>query len=697
MTMLEHTFAELVDIQKLQKSMDYFYQAFGLPSAVVDPDEKVLVAAGWIDICTKFHRTNPLTSERCRESDAYIKTHLHEGDYVTYRCRNGLSETAFPLVIGGMHIATFFFGQFFFDDQLLDEDYFRKQAEDAGFDVESYLEAYRQIPKFSRNEIDSIVAYYKVIADIMIDIGTNNLRLLREIDERKLVEKSLRDTYDIITKSPAVAIKWKNEKNWPLAFVSDNVERLTEYKAEAFKSGSITYIQIVHPEDTEQIRAEVAKNSEDPSISRFSHQPYRIITKSGKIKWLDDITDIQRNSDGEITHYQGIIIDITDRVLLEEQLRQSQKIESIGRLAGGIAHDFNNILTAIIGNVELIMMDMDSESGFFSEIQEIKDCAHRAADLTRQLLAFSRRQIIEPKVLDLNKTIRDFEKMLIRLIGEDIEYTTKLTEDIWPVKVDVGQIEQVITNLAVNARDAMPQGGKLLIETANVHLNGEDISSQGISISGDYVMLAVSDNGVGIPTSVKSKIFDPFFTTKEKGKGTGLGLSTCFGIVKQNNGHISVYSEPGFGTTIKIYLQSTEKTSTISGENEAPADTISGHETILLAEDEKTVRDMITKILTKSGYTVIEAQNGADALETAKNYPGRIDLLITDVIMPQTGGRELANNISEICSGIKILFISGYTDDAIVHHGILEEGINFLQKPFSKHSLLKKIADVFSN
>ncbi len=408
-----------------------------------------------------------------------------------------------------------------------------------------------------------------------------------------------------------------------------------------------------------------------------------------------------RDVDGRITGIHATIRDVSEHKRVEkemadlqEQLRQSQKIEAIGQLAGGIAHDFNNLLTVIKGYAQLSLLDLKENNPLWENIQEIQKATQRATDLTRQLLAFSRRQILDPKVLDLNSLLRDTEKMLRRMIGEDIELVTLLSEDLGRVKIDPGQIEQVILNLAVNARDAMPSGGKLRIETANVESEeGYALTHLGV-IPGHYVRLSVSDTGVGMSREVQEKAFDPFFTTKEKGKGTGLGLSTVHGIVTQSGGKIWVYSEPGHGTTFKIYFPTIEGAlDAVTGKNE-PDSFPTGSETVLLVEDEPSVRDLANRLLKQQGYRVLEAANGEEALRLAQDTTGeKIHLLLTDVVLPQMGGKELADQLKLFRPDLKVLYTSGYTDYAIVHHGVLDSGTHFLQKPFSLKTLSQKIRE----
>jgi CheY-like chemotaxis protein len=380
---------------------------------------------------------------------------------------------------------------------------------------------------------------------------------------------------------------------------------------------------------------------------------------------------------------------------LQEQLRQSQKMEAIGQLAGGVAHDFNNLLTVIHGYSELILNSLDDSSRLRQDVREIIHASEHASSLTRQLLAFSRKQVLQLKVLDLNAHVSNMDKMLRRMIGENIELMTLLAKDLGRIKADPGQIEQVILNLAVNARDAMLSGGKLTIETANIELD-ENYARSHIGVTpGRYVMLSVSDTGVGIAREVKERIFEPFFTTKEKGKGTGLGLSTVYGIIQQSGGNIWVYSEPGLGTTFKIYLPRIEEDTESLKPSAVSTKSLQGSETILLVEDEEMVRKLACTILQKNGYKVLEAPNGEEALRIVQGQNGNpIHLMVTDVVMPGMSGRQLADRLERLRPEMKILYISGYTDNAIVHHGVLEKGIDYIQKPFTIEGLARKVREV---
>jgi signal transduction histidine kinase len=379
----------------------------------------------------------------------------------------------------------------------------------------------------------------------------------------------------------------------------------------------------------------------------------------------------------------------------EAQLRQSQKMEAVGRLAGGVAHDFNNLLTVIRGYSELLLARLEAEDPMRKDLEEVKKAADRASGLTRQLLAFSRRQFIAPKVIDLNAVIANMDGMLRRLLGEDIvELCTELNSQVGSIRADSGQVEQVIMNLAVNARDAMPKGGRLTIETRNVTISNPTRQQPTVVKPGSYVLLAVRDTGHGMDEETQSHLFEPFFTTKEKGKGTGLGLSTVYGIVKQNGGSIVVESKPGQGATFKIYFPLVEQGVPGTAGVSDVAEPEHGRETILLVEDEPAVRGLVHETLRLHGYTVLEARHGIEALMTGAKYQGPIHLLLTDVVMPQMSGPEVAEKIQVVRPGIKVLYMSGYPDHPIFEQGGISRDTSFLSKPFAPNVLAKKVRDV---
>jgi len=413
---------------------------------------------------------------------------------------------------------------------------------------------------------------------------------------------------------------------------------------------------------------------------------------------------VYRNDAGEVQGVFAAARDITERKQAEEekytlqaQFRQAQKMEAVGILAGGVAHDFNNLLTVINGASELLLNDLAQDDPRREDLEEIRKAGNRAASLTSQLLAFSRKQILHPIILNLNDVVSDASKMLRRLIGEDIDLIFVPKPDLGLINVDPGQIQQIIMNLAVNARDAMAKGGKLTIETANVRNVDDQVRRRAAGSSGPYVMLALSDNGIGMDAETQAHLFEPFFTTKALGKGTGLGLSTVYGIVKQSNGFIWVYSEPGEGTTFKIYFPRVPGKANSFADRDKRELGLRGVETVLLVEDDSWVRAFAARALRGQGYSVLEASNGEEALETAQEFAGEINLILTDLVMPEMNGNELISQIKAMRPGIKALFVSGYTSDAMVHHGVLDSSVSFLQKPFTADDLAHKVREVIDS
>ena len=419
----------------------------------------------------------------------------------------------------------------------------------------------------------------------------------------------------------------------------------------------------------------------------------QIVTATNRRVWVRTIGNAERSASGAVTSLRGAFQDIDDRRKLQEQFRQAQKMEAVGRLAAGVAHDFNNLLSVVLCFSELAIDALKPGDPLRADIEEIRKAGNRATALTGQLLAFSRQQVLEPRVVDLNDIVGAMKPMLSRLLGEDIELTVLSPRPVGRVLVDPSQVEQVVMNFAVNARDAMPNGGMLTIETSNVTLDEAYVGKPAEVPPGRFVMLAVTDSGVGMTEATRARIFEPFFTTKEKGKGTGLGLATVFGIVQQSGGYVSVYSEPNHGTTFKVYLPRTDRIAEVSYSN-APATTLNGSETILLVEDEEQVRTVACAILRRHGYKVLETSNGGEAYLVSSDFPSAIDLLLTDVVMPRMSGRRLAEQLAPERPKMRVLFASGYTDDAIIHHGVLEAGVAFLHKPFTPQALLRKVRDV---
>ncbi len=454
--------------------------------------------------------------------------------------------------------------------------------------------------------------------------------------------------------------------------------------------------EFVHPEDAPRImqafQHALETHGSTPLLSfRFRHKDgtYRILEGRGN-NLLDDAA------------VAGIVFnsrDVTEQRRLEDQFRQSQKVQAIGQLTGGVAHDFNNILTAIIGYSELALNALPVESPQVGQVSEIRKAAHRAAALTRQLLAFSRKQVLQPRVIQLEAVITEMDKMLRRLLGEQIDFVTVTHGALGNVKADLGQIEQVLLNLAVNARDAMANvpHAKLTIELTNATLDAHAAALREEIAPGEYVQLSVTDNGCGMPPEVKARIFEPFFTTKPQGQGTGLGLATCQGIVKQSGGYLAVYSEIGVGTTFKVLLPRVNDEAEAVTQHAEKYETRCGTGTVLLVEDEPMLRELGLTVLAELGYDVLCAENGREALRLLQEHPGRhIDLLLTDVVMPEMGGKELATHIRERDPQTRVVFCSGYTEDAVFHNGSLEPGVFFLQKPYTISGIAQKLSEVLA-
>jgi len=448
---------------------------------------------------------------------------------------------------------------------------------------------------------------------------------------------------------------------------------------------------LLHPDDLPELRA---------ALATLKDQPGRSLIVRSRFRHADDTW---RDGEGTVTNrlhdpaVRALVFnyrDVTERTRLETQFRQAQKMEAVGRLAGGVAHDFNNLLTAIFGYADLLAESLPPDHPGLEDLGEIRTAATRAAGLTRQLLAFSRQQVLRPVVLSVNDVVENVQKMLGRLLGEDIELHASLAGDLGNVRADAGQLDQVIINLAVNARDAMPKGGKLTLETANIDLDTGYAEQHQPVAPGRYVMLAVSDTGTGMDEKTKAKAFEPFFTTKEPGKGTGLGLATVYGIVKQSGGYIWAYSELGQGTTFKIYLPRVDAPSDTPVAVPELTGTPAGTETVLLAEDDPLLLPLARDLLKKLGYRVLEAHNSAEALTVARNHEGVIHLLLSDVVMPGGGGFQLAQNLLVERPAMRVLYMSGYTDEAVVRHGLLERGLNYLQKPFTPAVLARRVRGV---
>ena len=477
-----------------------------------------------------------------------------------------------------------------------------------------------------------------------------------------------------------------------IRFESHSIEKELGYHRDDYLGKNA--FDFLHPDDVPRVMQSfinaLQSHGNTPVLSfRFRH-------KDGSYRVLEGCGNNLLNA----PEVRGIVFnsrDVTDKRRIEEQFQQSQKVQAIGQLTGGVAHDFNNILTAILGYADLAMKQLPESATPHQQVGEIRKAAERAEGLTRQLLAFSRKQVLKPRVINLVTAIADMEKMLRRLLGEAIEFATIADADVGNVVVDQSQLEQVLLNLTVNARDAMPEGGKLTINAGNITLDAAYAGIRNEVEPGEYVMLAISDTGTGMTEEVRARLFEPFFTTKEQGKGTGLGLATCHGIVKQSGGHISVYSELGTGTTFKVYLPRVMESVTVEARAEAPQPMECGHETVLIVEDEPMLRELGETVLQDLGYRVFCAENGRRALALLDENPDlTIDLLFTDMMMPEMGGRELVEKLRPLSPNTKVIYCSGYTEDAVFRSGGIEAGVFFLQKPYTVAAVAKSVRDALS-
>jgi PAS domain S-box-containing protein len=510
----------------------------------------------------------------------------------------------------------------------------------------------------------------------------------RDITEQKKAEEALRGSEDryrrLVELSPDAIFIHSDGR---LVFANHATARLLGARAPEDLVGK-PILDIVHPDSRGAVEERVRRLLADQRQSQFARQ--KLLRLDGGVVEVEVAGSYFMHSGRPAV--QVVARDVTQRLALEEQLRLSQKLEAVGRLAGGVAHDFNNLLTVIAGHGDLLARQLPDGDARRHGIEEIRRAAERAASLTRQLLAFSRKQVLQPKVLDLNEVLSEIQVVLRRVLGEDIDLVTRLDPGIGRVRVDPGQIEQVVLNLAVNARDAMPTGGRLSLETTNVFLDAEFSRLHPPTPPGRYVLLVIADSGCGMDEETCAHLFEPFYTTKEVGKGTGLGLPTVYGIVKQSGGYIWAETAPNQGTAFRIYLP------IVAGDAEAlrpgtVGEVRGGTETVLVVEDDTMVRTIVRDVLSRSGYTVLEAQGCGDALRICERHKGPIDLLLTDVVMPEANGKELAETLVSLRADMRVLYMSGHTEDAIVHHGILDQGIAFLGKPFTPQALARKVRE----
>ncbi len=806
----------LIDFSAVQKMADANYKASGMPIGIIDAiDGTILAGTGWQDICVKFHRACSQSLKLCQESDDYIKNHLTPGEACQYKCQNGLWDIGIPIIVSDRHLATLFLGQFFYEGETPERDFFIQQAKKFNYDLNEYLIALGRVPVFSHEKVDYIIQYNKSLANFISDLATHAESIKKT--ESELIKSEAK--YRRLTENATDVIFRMSLPEGRYEYINPASIDLFGYSPDEFYASAFLIQKIIHPDLKDYFNEQMDRLINGDMLPTLE---YQIIHRSGETKWLSQrnvlvrdneghpialegiITDTTDNKlseislkysesflgtlidtipvpvfykdnkgrylgfnkafenffgetkdhligksvfdinprelaevyhkkdaellmNGGVQQYEskvknalgeirdvvffkgsftdangnidgliGTVLDMTEKIKIEEQLRQAQKMDAIGRLAGGVAHDFNNMLSVIIGHAEILREDMEKTGLATTNLEQIHDAAKRSANLTKQLLAFARKQTIEPKILNLNQVLEDMLKMLNRLIGEDIDLTWIPGKDLWAVKMDVSQVDQVLANLCVNARDAINENGKVTIETGNTEISEEYCKDHPDFISGKFVMLAVSDDGSGMDKETVRNLFEPFFTTKTMKKGTGLGLATIYGIVKQNNGFIHVYSEPGKGTTFKIYMpvcEDAQETAVVEKSTKEIAET--GNETILLVEDEVSILEMTKEMIQRLGYTVLAASTPKEAIHLAAG-PDKIQihLLLSDVVMPEMNGYELSKRLLGIYPDLKCLFMSGYTANVIVHHGVIQEGIHFIEKPFLRHDLGRKIRNI---
>jgi PAS domain S-box-containing protein len=693
------TFEDLFDLAQIQRIQDEFAAATGVASLITHPDGTPIThPSNFTRLCSSIIRKTDQGCTNCMKSDAALGRY-HPGGPIIQPCLSGgLCDAGASITVGGHHVANWLIGQV--RNEFQDEDAMRRYARAIGADEEDFIQAFYEVPSMSREQFERVAQALFTLANQLSTSAYQNIQQARAITERKKAEAALRVSEERFR----MAMEATRDGLWDWDIASDTVYyspgywSMLGYDPETRQPTAASWKEMIHPEDQEGVLAANMDCIEN-RCETFQVE-YRMQTREGSWKWIQRRGKVvARGKDGRALRMIGTHIDITERKHTEEeqetlkaQLLQAQKMESIARLAGGIAHDFNNMLMVIMGHADLALMRMSPDDPSSHRFQAIREIVERSADLTRQLLAFARKQPIAPKLLDLNSTIENMLAMLRRLIGEDITLTWLPGRGVWAVMADPSQIDQILANLCVNARDAIDGGGTIIVETNNCSFDATYCATHPGFVPGDYVRISVADNGCGMDQATLSKIFEPFFTTKGIGKGTGLGLATIYGIVRQNNGFVDVFSKPGQGTVFTVYLPKVEGDADIRETQQGDL-VRGGTETILVVEDEQAILEMATNMLQHLGYTVFAASTPSEALRISSMHGDKIDLLMTDVIMPEMNGLELAQRLLTSQPWIKCLFMSGYTADIIARKGVLEDGIHFIQKPFSHITLAAKVRE----
>ena len=685
----EIAFEDLFNLADLQRLQDEFANATGVASIITRPDGRPITApSNFTHLCMNIIRKTEKGCANCYKSDAELGRQRQGGPAIQPCLSGGLWDAGSAISVGGRHVANWLIGQVRDAEQT--EVKMRAYAREIGADEDAVAEAFRAVPAMSRERFSKVAGMLFTLANQLSNSAYQNIQQARFITERKQAEESLKESevrFRTLVQNLQDMIFVLDESG-TITYESPSVAMILGHPPEHYV-GRPT-LDVIHPDDRDRIAREIQKAFQGQSAGLIG---YRTQHADGGWRFIEAVASVPIEGSG----ISGIVVtarNVTERKQaeeekekLQEQLIQSQKMESVGRLAGGVAHDFNNMLFAIMGHAELAQERVGTDERLRADLDEILNAARRSADLTRQLLAFARKQTVAPKVLDLNETVEGMLKMLHRLIGEHIDLAWLPGTGTGSILIDPSQVDQMLANLCVNARDAIADTGRITIQTNGAVLDEAYCADHVGLVPGEYVLLAVSDDGCGMDKETQAKIFEPFFTTKEMGKGTGLGLATVYGIVKQNNGFINVYSEPGIGTTFRIYLPKVQHRDAQAPAAQAAETVMRGSETILFVEDEPMIRELGKKMLNNLGYKVLDASAAGEAIRLAKEYPGRIHLLITDLIMPNMNGRDLAKSLLASYPNLRVVFMSGYTSDVIAHQGILDPGVHFIQKPISQKQL----------
>jgi PAS domain S-box-containing protein len=694
-------FEELFNMDDVQRLQDKFAKATGVASIITQTDgTPITEPSNFTRLCNDIIRKTEKGCAACYRSDAAIGCYNPDGPSIQPCLSGGLWDAGAGITVGGRHIANWLIGQV--RDETQTEEKMAAYAREIGVNEASFIDAFREVPSMSREQFEQVAQALFTLANQLSTTAYQNIQQARFINELKQADETLRhektraQSFLDTVETTIIALDVEGK----IINVNRKGCQLLGYMEEELIGKNWFTFCLPQPDGVEKMYPVFLRLMAGERMGK-EYQENPIITRRGELRQIVWHNSLLRDDQGVIIGALSAGDDITEmkrseeeRAKLEGQLQQSQKMESVGRLAGGVAHDFNNMLGVIIGHSELALMKLKPSHPIHASLTEIRIAAERSADLTRQLLAFARKQTIAPRVIDLNDTITGMLKMLRRLIGENINLILQTTSNLWPVKLDPSQIDQMLANLCVNARDAITDVGRITIETGNSTVDSGYSTSQSYVEPGEYVRLVVSDNGSGMDKETQAHIFEPFFTTKGVGVGTGLGLATVYGIVMQNNGFINVYSEPGQGTAFSIYLPRHAGEDGQALKEGATAPLPRGSETILLVEDEPTILDMAAMLLEGQGYTVLTAGTAVEAIGLFKEHGAKIKLLITDVVMPDMNGRDLAKELKSLKPELNCLFMSGYTADVIAHHGVLDEGVNFIQKPFSLPGLSNKVREV---